>query len=294
MADSQEYLIADILPAGEVHLLGGSSGSGKTTFTFQTIAEWQKGNPILGHESFPVPYSYISIDRSHSSVQRTLRRLKLEHEITRILCAEDIPRPRTFRNVFETARKIHPDSEFFIIEGFQTLVGDKGNSYQPVADMLSDVTAICALERVTVIGVCHAPKLKIEEGFQHPRELLLGSVAWSGFSDTVITMDMNEKTGIITLSVMPRNAGREEHQFVFGPNGVLAPVTGKTKEMLTKLVMAQAVGTEITRKDVLEWAATFSLSERTADKVIKELLESGDLTASNAPGNYLRTDPPTH
>ena len=89
MDNPLEFLIDGILPANEVHLLGVSSGSGKTTFTFQVfLAQWQKGEPLFGHQSNPVPYVYVSLDRSRSSVTRTLERLGLVEEITRIVCQE--------------------------------------------------------------------------------------------------------------------------------------------------------------------------------------------------------------
>lgn len=289
-----EFLIEDILPAYEVHLLGGSSGAGKTTFLFQTIGDWQEGKPVLGHESNPRPYVYVSIDRSRTSVHRTLTRLGLQGKITRMICREDLPGGCGLGAVVKTARQAYPDVEVFFIEGFQTLVGDKGNSYTPVAALLSATTAFCAEQKITIVGICHAPKLKIEEGFQHPRELIMGSTAWGAYSDTVITMELNEKTEIISVNIMPRNARKETHEFVFGENGVLVPVTGKVANLLSKVILSQAIDSYIRRAEILDWANGMGISERSAERVIADLSKQGYLTSTLTRGTYKRSNPTIH
>lgn len=293
MTNTPEYLIEGILPSREVHLLGGSSGSGKTTFLFQTIAQWQIGEDVLGHKSYPVPYSYISVDRSLSSVERTLDRLSLKGTITRMVCREELQSSLNLASVLNAAQDKYPDSLCYFIEGFQTLVGDRGNSYAAVAAMLGATTALCAERGITIVGVCHSPKLKIEEGFQHPREMLLGSVAWAAFSDTIITMDKNEKTGIIHVHVLPRNAAQEEILLKFGKNGVLEPPDEATspKELLAKVILAQDYGTEITRTDILEWAGGLEVSVRTADRVIARLIDEGELVNTMHRSTYRRVKP---
>lgn len=291
-----EFLIEDILPSSEVHLLGGSSGSGKTTFLFQTIAEWQEGRDVLGHKSHPVPYSYVSVDRSQSSVERTLQRLGLKGVITRMVCREELQSGLNLASVLNAAQDKYPDSRCYFIEGFQTLVGDRGNSYAPVAAMLGATTQICAERDITIVGVCHSPKLKVEEGFQHPREMLLGSVAWAAFSDTVITMDMNEKTGLITTTVLPRNAAKEEFHFKFGKNGVLEPPgdTDPPRELLIKVIMAVDYGTEITRAEIMEWAGGLDISVRTAERVISKLVDDKEIISTVHRGTYRRVKPVTN
>jgi RecA-family ATPase len=282
---NSEYLVDDILPCREVHLLAGSSGSGKTTWLFQTIADWQDGRPILGHNSHPVPYAYVSIDRSFPSVARTLQRLGLDNKITRLVCREDLPKDLSVESVISAAHTKFPDSKLYFIEGFLMLVGSKagmgegGNSYLSVASLLSSTTAICARLGITILGVCHSPKLKEGEKFRHARESVLGSAAWGGFSDTTITMDLDEKKNVITMLIMPRNAPKEEYRWRFGTNGVLKLYKpfGKGKEEVQLYIYGLEAGTIVSKSDIVEVGEIADVSLRTVETTIAEAIDDGFL-----------------
>lgn len=277
MTDPPEFLIEGILPANEVHLLGGSSGSGKTTFTFQVfLSQWQKGEAFFGHDSHPVPYVYVSLDRSRSSVTRTLERLGLVNEITRIVCQEEVPEETlTVESVLKSAIRAYPDSRLVIVEGFQLLAGEKGNGYTSVGKVLKKAARLCSQHRLTLIGVCHSPKMKIDEGFQHPREMIMGSVSWGAYSDTIITLNLDEMTGIINVAIMPRNAASERHEMRFGQNGVLEPVVHKSKRgFIVQRIEALTESRPITRDEIRGWGKASSISLRTVDAAISDCLEN--------------------
>jgi len=293
LPDSPEFLIEGILPANEIHLLGGSSGSGKTTLIFQTLADWQNGDPVFGHESHPVPYVYISLDRSRSSVTRTLERLGLADIITRTICQEDIESTvATIAGVIDAALKVYPDAKFFIVEGYQTLVGDKGNSYAPVAGLLKKSATLCAKRKITILGIAHSPKMKLDEGFQHSRELILGSVAWGAYSDTIITVQLEESTGNIKVKILPRNAASETHGYVFGNNGVLVPLASVKPSAALKLrIEALSAGSVVLRSEIIAWAKALNVSEKTGDRAMTDCVKNQVLTPLDA-GVYERSDRP--
>lgn len=290
MSNSPEFLIDGILPAYEIHLLGGSSGSGKTTLVFQTLADWQDGLPVFGHQSNPVPYSYLSLDRSRSSVTRTLERLGLTGRLTRIICQEEFKKASSVTAVIDAAQKIHQDSLFYIIEGFQTLAGDKGNSYAPVANLLRHSASICTERKITILGVAHSPKMKVDESFQHSRELILGSVAWGAYSDTIITVQLDESSGNVTTRISPRNAAAESFHYVFGNNGVLVPLSAaKPKEAIKLKIEALASGCTLLRSEVIAWTRALNVSDKTGDRAITECLKNKVLIPVEA-GVYERSD----
>jgi RecA-family ATPase len=273
MSATPEFLVEGILPANEVHLLGGASGSGKTTFTFQCfLHEWQNGRDFLGHRSNAVPYSYISLDRSRASVMRTLERLNLQNEITRVICQEDIPDDcNAIGQVIEKVASIHTDSKLLVVEGYQLAAGEKGNSYNPVAQLLKRTGKICIKKQITVLGICHSPKLKSDERYSHPRESIMGSAAWGAYSDTIIVLDLNESTGIITTRVLPRNAASEQYEFVFGTNGMFEPaVRGSKKDTLRIRIASLAVGLTLMTSDIMEIGKHLGTKETTVKEVIRE------------------------
>ncbi len=290
MLASPEFLIEGILPAHEVHLLGGSSGSGKTTLVFQTLAAWQEGRSVFGHNSHPVPYSYISLDRSRSSVNRTLERLGLDGVITRLICQEDLPENCvTVAQVVTESQEIHLDSRLFVIEGFQLLAGDRGNSYTPVASLLKRSARICTAQALTILGICHSPKMKVDESFQHPREFLMGSTAWGAYSDTVVTVNLDEAKGIITVRILPRNEASEEHDYIFGSRGVLEPATvGSPRDTLRIRIAALPVGATLMTADIMDLGKKVGAKETTVKRVIRDCL-ANKVLARVEEGMYTRT-----
>lgn len=254
------------------------------------LAEWQQGKPIFDHVSHPVPYAYVSLDRSRSSVIRTLERLNLTESITRLVCQEDIPEDAmTVETVLKETVKIYTDARLIIIEGFQLLAGEGTGKYNSVARTLKKAARLCSKYHLTIIGICHSPKMKIDESFQHPREMLLGSVSWGAYSDTVITLNLDEMTGIIHVHVMPRNAASEQHELRFGQNGVLEAVIHRgKKDVICTKIGALVEGRPITRTEIVQWGEHLRIGSRTCDSAIKICLDNGVLEAIGA-GIYERT-----
>lgn len=295
MPDSSEFLIEGILPANEAHLIGGSSGSGKTTWLFQNfLAPWQQSEQVFGHDSHPVPYVYMSLDRSRSSVTRTLTRLSLLDQLTRIICLDEMPETcLDLESVLKFGLVKFPDSKLVIIEGFALMSGEKTNGYTAVGKLMRQTARLCAKHKITIIGVCHAPKMKSDEQFQHSRELLLGSVSWAAYSDTIIVLNLDEDTGIISIKVMPRNAAMETHDMRFGVGGVLEPVIkGSKRDYLCARIAQLPADRPITRAEILQWAAAHKVSVRTADEAIKINVENGILLSLDA-GFYERSQLPS-
>src|SRR4051794_13985196 len=58
----REHVIDGLMPVREVHLLGGPSGAGKTTWLMDFLEKWQKEEDIFGHKSHPAAFVYIAGD----------------------------------------------------------------------------------------------------------------------------------------------------------------------------------------------------------------------------------------
>lgn len=300
LPDCDDYLIDEILPANEVHLIAAASGAGKSRFIFQhLLAPYIKGQPVLGHKVKPVPYAYVSIDRSHASLRRTLRDLGLENEIVRVVPMELISNAAiNVPSIIQVVKKLYPDTRFIIIEGFQLINCTDTkikNEYARIGLALREATVICGKQRITILGVCHAPKLKENESFQNPREYIAGSMGWAAYSDTVIVMIRNKKTGVVNVEVMPRNAKEETYQFKFGDHGRLETVGSLNKtEALTQHIVDMPVGHTFTRSDLLIYAdQNLQAGKTVVDDVLKALTTNCVLEKSSTmQGTYLRTNRP--
>lgn len=281
-------LIEGILPVNGVHLMGGSPGAGKTRFTFGMIDQWQAGLSFLDHSTVPVPYTFISMDRPRDSVEETLETMGLRESITRLVCLNDLPRERNIDTVMDVARQKYPDSKMFFIEGFQLFAGDYINRYTPVSNLLTHASTICAERGETILGVCHASKIKKGAEFLKGRDRIGGSVAWSAFSETIIIVDNDENTKVRTIDIYPRNAPEEQHHMIMAKGGVLVLQPKEKGEQLYVFVIAVPEGELVTRQWVMERAAVLEISTPTADRVIKRCVDEQQLSPVSD-GVYKRT-----
>lgn len=273
------HIVDDIIPAREIHLIAGPSGAGKTTLLFQIIDDWRQGRDVLGHKSHPQPFCYVACDRTLASTKRTLKRVGImEGTIPTLSLAErrDIV---TIGGVVAAA-KIHVEGvRVLFIDAIAVLVREgRTNDYAVVADFLRECAQICAREDITIIALVHAAKVKEGEKFLNPRQRILGSVAWAGFSDTVILIEPatpeDATSDERTVLILPRNAPAEELAMGFNQEGRLEirQIDELVSDLLTKRVlpamepdrvyhineiwtMAADRGIKTSRKTVQRWLA---------------------------------------
>src|SRR5580692_9374540 len=77
---SDHFIVDQILPKFETHLVGGPSHSGKTTLIFQTIERWRNRKDVFGHASFPLPFCYLACECASGTVHSTLKRVGIDPE----------------------------------------------------------------------------------------------------------------------------------------------------------------------------------------------------------------------
>jgi hypothetical protein len=210
--NSSSFLIDKILPANEVHILGGASGVGKTRWLFQTLQEWTDKVPILGYDSHPVPYLYVSTDRSLASVHRTCQDLGIDPSKIPILAAveKELERGYSVRWLFDTAKKVKPDARLLVVEGLATFIPQgKVNDYSEVSKFLRKLTRECQQRGMTFLGVHHTSKSREKDTYENPREKLLGSMAWAAYSETIFVLDFVSSRDMENpyrkLHLLPRN-----------------------------------------------------------------------------------------
>ena len=96
-------------PKGEVSLIGGSSGAGKTSWAMPLLEKIRKGADIFGHTSKPRDYRVLLHDRSKKAMQRTVKSLGLSTEaidrVIRLTSTQQSRRPlRSWRPLWSASQ----------------------------------------------------------------------------------------------------------------------------------------------------------------------------------------------
>ena len=244
-----EHLWEDILPVREVNLLGGPSGAGKTTWLMKWLEDFKAGKTIYGKKTFPVDYVYITGDRSHDGMMRTLHRLKIDPQTFPLYLP---PRShKTIDAVLNGAKTKYPNAKLFIIEGLATWVPNgKLHDYWVVADFLRNIGDYCVKHNITVLGVVHSPKMKEKDRYDNPRDRVMGSAAWSGYAETIFLMEQEEmnvasdKNSRRLLFILPRQSKNQIKTLDFKEDGQLYEVRIVTNESRFLEYLATVVPTE--------------------------------------------------
>lgn len=191
----EKFIIHPILPCGELHLVGGASGAGKTTWLLHWLRDWHEGRDVLGLRSYPVPFVYVSFDRGLGTLDRTLRRIRLDDWD---FPAYDIADLNLKSTTLFSLVDYFPDASLYIIEGFQGCLEDAGkNGSQNKTDMLWAVKVRNKIlsKGKTILGITHAPKMKKGENYISTRSRFLGTQSLLASTGTLISFDVSDVEG---------------------------------------------------------------------------------------------------
>ena len=283
--DPSNWIIEGLMPSREVHLIGGPSGIGKSTWIFQALADWTQGKPIFGYKSNPGKFIYISCDRSDQSVDMTMDRV--EHKFP---CFSVVNRKmvgKSYRDILKEALKMEPSAKLIIMDGMTSLCpGGKINDYQVVSIFLNSLTMFCIENNVAILGSVHTTKTKEGERILNPRQRIIGSTAWAAYSDTILIMDPADSTDESSkriLEVMPRNAKHVRKILQFSDAGRLeevdeeAPAQAGGEFLLEMFIDNLSFNEDIPGRILMDAARANGIKERTAERSIGKLVEDGKL-----------------
>src|ERR1700733_12152336 len=103
--NNDDYIVETIFPRREIHIIGGSSHSGKTTLLFHIINLWSRREAIFGHESFPLPFCYVSAVHSIDLARATAKRVGVP-DGTPILSTVDEEQASTFEDLIALSNRL--------------------------------------------------------------------------------------------------------------------------------------------------------------------------------------------
>ena len=228
-----------ILPTRRVHLLAGISSSGKSRFAAPALIMGMAGLAALDLNHKRAPWCIVSRDRPLSDVQGMLRGMGFSVEDVHI-----IPnfgkhsRPR-YQVMEAIARE---GVEFVLWEGIDFEVNNPNNPHD-VATLLSELTAYCE-GGLTILGTTGVAKLKPNETYQNPRQLVAGSSAWERCTHTnmvivpINPVDIEDPRRLLYVSL------KDDPSFTvageFGDRGILSFEGYEARERGARLANATA------------------------------------------------------
>jgi hypothetical protein len=192
---SDEYLIDKILPKHEIHLLAGPSGAGKSRWLFDNLLRWEAGESVLGYPSYPVPWVYVSCDRSTTSVRRTLTMMQIDPDLIPLVSAWDPKGKLSLNAIRDSVDEMK--AELIVWEGFGSFVDPPATGTQVKAYLARMHDWINAdhrgpkgkPRRMTLLGVVESPKLKPHEKYENPRQRVSGVAAWAHYTETIMLVE---------------------------------------------------------------------------------------------------------
>jgi hypothetical protein len=231
-------------PLGSPSLVGGSSGSGKTTFMLDLCVAQAMSAPFYKHSTFGRPYLVLMLDRGADSHTRTMRRLGFRAEQVPIKFLKAAVDGEAAQQIIDMIEQTTPTPQVVFIEGIDMLVSDP-NSLDVVMPFMHEIQQIASHFHVAVIGSCGAPKSKPKEGYAAKRDTIFGSAVWSRMSETIVTIQYpagDDTANKREIAVLPRNAKAEQFttEFQDGLLVVAAPDEPQEPSMSSAQEKAEA------------------------------------------------------
>jgi hypothetical protein len=212
-------------PLGRPSLIGGSSGSGKSTFMFDLLVKQFVSTPVFGHATHGRPYIVLMLDRGKKAHKATMRRMNLVTDSVPIKFLNPVLDRAAAQEIINRIEECDPLPQIVFIEGLDMLTRD-ANEMKVVMPFMHDMQKIAEHFDIALIGSMGAPKTKANEGYTAKRDQIFGSAVWARQSETVVAVQYpggKDTEDQRELTVMLRN-GKHESLLLEFQHGVLVQV----------------------------------------------------------------------
>lgn len=197
------------LARGYVHILGGTSGAGKTTLALQCLRRMQDHEPNwLGLHGKSV--GWLTGDRGDEQTREKADKLGIKNTEFLSLFDEDkvsdgeLEKHLTdspHRLLYKMIGKFTKPHDLIVADPIAIFCMGDMNSYQPVSKTLILLSRRLLRMRVSFLGLTHAPKIKIGAFYGKAEDNILGSGAWQAFADSLFTLSGKGDDEVARLTV---------------------------------------------------------------------------------------------
>jgi hypothetical protein len=174
-------------PRGDPHLIGGPSGSNKSTFITDMLETQLKREKFIGHETFGLPYLILMADRGENAHIRTANRMRFNPKEIPIEFLPSVWGELAVRAILQKIEGCKALPAIVFIEGCDMLV-ENASKMEVVSPFLDGLQKIAKHYHISIIGSVGSPKQRIGEGYTSKRDNIFGTVAWSRKTETVAVL----------------------------------------------------------------------------------------------------------
>lgn len=200
-------------PLGEVSLIGGTSGAGKSTALYGVAETQLQGVPGFSRPTYRRPYMIVLRDRGDRDVRLTFRRLDLDPSKVDYYSLKGEDRSKPVGEVIGRILDERPADrrpQLVILEGLDLGVDGTAVKMEDVVPVMDALQTTARHFHVAIVGTVGSPKLKVGEDFANERERLFGSGAWGRMAATVWILTAAGKDGTrVNLSMLGRHSKRQ-------------------------------------------------------------------------------------
>lgn len=276
-------------PRGDVHLVGGPSGSNKTTFMIDVLETQLKSEKFLGHPTYGLPYLILMSDRGQFAHLRTANRMRFDPDSIPIKFIPSVTGTSAVMAIQREIEKCDVLPAVVFVEGCDMLT-ENASKMEMVVPFLDGLQQIAAHYHISMIGSVGSPKTRMGEGYVSKRDGIFGTVAWSRKTETIAVLqypggdDMDVRR---TLSVLLRNGPAEKYNMKL-ENGRLVEAKDETPASALPPQVEWFKGQTdwFTSQDVQDG---MKVSRATADRYVKSAHSKGMLRVKPGPPGGARS-----
>lgn len=251
-------------PLGEVSLVGGSSGVGKTSLLIPLLERMRSGSEVFGHATKPREYRVLLHDRSRKAMRRTAKALNLsQNVIERVIRLTPAQQKQPAAEVLQTLVTSNPGAEAWLIEGLDMWVKNV-NDLEAVSELIDSLQRVAIRHNIAVLATLGSAKQKQGERYLQHRDSLFGSIAFGRKAETVLLMELHNPENpdsVRRCTILTRCGKSEQYYFEFRANEGLCmtekpeAVAVRKESAFTKI--EDAVFSAFKPGDVIEYQPAF-------------------------------------